>query len=276
MVIGIGNGVAAAQIRPRPAEKSDIPAQNPLLAASQAAVEKMRQPRQRSEAENKLEEVLQAMKSASKSSKLEAARRKLEQVKARVKALQMAAASAAARGDAKAAKALAREVKQLARDMATALRDAGQGSGAGGQVGQAAPMLPADAGTQQQNDKAVAAVVGGSLGEGREVDATARAAAAIKGATIGDPEAKADAAEDAALKQQLEAIKTEARDVLKQLKKLLTQARAALLHPHADKDEQRKANKAFGEAEQALADLTAASLPSNGVADTSAGIDLQA
>lgn len=273
MVIGIGNGVVAAQIRPRALEKSDNPAQTPHLAANQAALEKLRQPRQRSEAENKLEDVLQAMKSASKSSKLEAARRKLEQIKARVKALEMAAASAAARGDAKAAKALAREVKQLARDMAGALREAGQGGGAGGQVGQVAPMVQADAAVQQQNDKAVAAAVGGSLGEGRAVDATARAAAAIKGADIGNPEAATDAAQDKALKQQLEAIKTEARDVLKQLKKLLTQARAALLHPNADKDEQRKADKAFTEAEQALADLTAASLPSEA---GSGGIDLQA
>ncbi|WP_428249471.1 hypothetical protein [Ferrovibrio sp.] len=242
------------------AAQNTQPQDNPVLAAGRAALEKLRQPRERSEAETKLEEVLQAMKRASKSSRLDAARRKLEQLKARLKALEMAAASAAARGDAKAAKAIAREVKQLARDLAGALREAGQG---GGVV--AAPQVA------KENDNKDAAEKAGTLAEGRPETAADQAGAMIKAAlneAAGDPSAQT-AKEAQAERQALDSLKAEARGVMKQLKKLLEKARLALFNPLADKKEAGKAEKAFNEAEQALADLNAASLPSGG-----AGLDL--
>ncbi|MBP7670623.1 MAG: hypothetical protein KA106_05095 [Ferrovibrio sp.] len=237
--------------------------QNPVLAAGKAALEKLRQPRARSEAETKLEEVLQAMKRASKSSKLDAARRKLEQLKARLKALEMAAASAAARGDAKAAKAIANEVKQLARDLAGALREAGQGSGA-----IAMAQQPKD------TEKLDPAAKTGTLAEGRPEMAADQAAAMIKqtlNAAASDP-ALQDAKEAQAERQALDSIKAEARGLMKQLKKLLEKARLALFNPLADKKDAAKADKAFNEAEQALAALNAASLPSGGAALDLGGI----
>lgn len=298
MVTGIGIGAAPAVSLPRgatkaseksgPDDKAGVAAArlaetlDASLAAKRAALEKLRAPRERSEAENRLDQLLQSMKNAGQADKLEAARRKLEQLKARVKALELAAASAAARGDARAAKAIAREIKQLARDMAGALRDAGQGGGAGGgQVGQVAPAQQADAATQQQQDLAVRDAVGGSLGDGRAVDATARAAAAIKGADIGNAQ---PAGNTASIKEQLEQLKQEVRAQLEKMKKILTQARAALLNPLADPEERRKAEKAFGEADQAMAGLEAAAAPDASVSMAAGlggglgggGIDLQA
>ncbi len=247
------------------AAQNTQPQDNPVLAAGRAALEKLRQPRERSEAETKLEEVLQAMKRASKSSKLDAARRKLEQLKARLKALEMAAASAAARGDAKAAKAIAREVKQLARDLAGALREAGQGGGTVGGGVVAAPQVA------KENDNKDTAEKAGTLAEGRPETAADQAGAMIKAAlneAAGDPSMQT-AKEAQAERQALDSLKAEARGVMKQLKKLLEKARLALLNPLADKKEAGKADKAFNEAEQALADLNAASLLSGG-----AGLDL--
>ncbi|WP_430396492.1 hypothetical protein [Ferrovibrio sp.] len=237
--------------------------QNPVLAAGKAALEKLHQPRAHTEAETKLEEVLQAMKRASKSSKLDAARRKLEQLKARLKALEMAAASAAARGDAKAAKAIANEVKQLARDLAGALREAGQGSGA-----IAMAQQPKD------TEKLDPAAKTGTLAEGRPEAAADQAAAMIKQAlnAAASDAAPQDAKEAQAERQALDSIKAEARGLMKQLKKLLEKARLALFNPLADKKDAAKADKAFNEAEQALAALNAASLPSGGAALDLGGI----
>src|SRR5690606_21353628 len=155
--VSLPRGAAKSSEKSGPDEKAGLAAArlaetlDASLAAKRAALEKLRAPRERSEAENRLEQIPRPMKNGGQGDKLEAARRKLEQLKARVKALELAAASAAARGDARAAKAIAREIKQLARDMAGALRDAGQGGG-GSQVGQVAPTQQADAAAQQQND----------------------------------------------------------------------------------------------------------------------------
>jgi hypothetical protein len=234
---------------------------------AQAALAKLRQPRQPTEAESKLDEILQSLKQSAKSGKSDAARRKLEQIKARIKALQMAAVAAGAAGDPKAAKNLARDVKQLARDLANAIRDAGQSHGAVGLVVPSVANLAAGAKPQ-----ALAEALGGTLAEGRKADAAAVAAALIKGAVTANAQspAVADARDEAAQKQALEGVKSEARSLIKEMKKLLIAARFALLNPAANQDERRKADFAFGEADQALAELNAATAPSRG------GIDLRA
>gem|GEM_PF-5824881 len=239
---------------------------NKVLPAdtAQAALAKLRQP---TEAESKLDQILQSLKQSNQSGRSDAAQRKLEQIKSRIKGLQMSAFAAGVAGDPRAAKSLARDVKQLARDLAGAIRDAGQSLGAVGLVVPSVANLAAGAKPQ-----ALALAVGGTLAEGRRADATAVAAALIRGAVTANVQnpGVADARDEAAQKQALEGAKSEARGLLKEMKKLLITARFGLLNPASDRDERRKADFAFSEAEQALAALNAATAPSR------SGVDLRA
>ncbi len=261
MVNSIGGAVFPA---PQSLSRDTAKDANKVLPTdtAQVALAKLRQPRQPTEAENKLDQILQSLKQSAQSGKSDAARRKLEQIKARIKSLQMGAFAAGAAGDPKAAKGLARDVKQLARDLANAIRDAGQSHGAVGLVVPSVANLAGGAKAQP-----LAEAVGGTLAEGRKADATAVAAALIKGAVIANAQnpAASDARDGVAQKQALEDVKSEARSLIKEMKKLLVTARFALLNPTADRDERRKADFAFSEAEQALSELNAAAAPSRGV-----------
>jgi len=108
-----------------------IAAGAPYERQTRDALELLRQPRKRTDAERKLEEVLQNLKARKSEAAQEAARRKLEQIKTKLNALKLAAGSAAATGDARLARKVAKEIRDAARELGRALGEAG---GSGGMV----------------------------------------------------------------------------------------------------------------------------------------------
>lgn len=289
------------------------------LPVLQQALDKLRKPREKTEAETKLDEIITSMKRHARDGGAEAARQKLERIKAKLKMLEMAAASAAASGDAKAARAVARQIKEAAKEMSDALRAAGGGSAGGagaGSAGAGAGTAGAGAGagagtaanaTQQppsqehlvaianmdaDNPEHQAELNGGTRGEGRQADAEGRAVALLKindaeQALKDEPQQAAKAAPQQAGHQSQEAgkaqsgasalddLKAEARSLLAQMRKILEQARLALMHPLAKKQDADTAQDEFRDADQALAALNAASL-GGGEIGTIGGIDLKA
>ncbi len=248
---------------------------NPHLPAMQTALEKLRKPREKTEAETKLDEVLSAMKRSAENGGAEAARQKLERIKAKLKMLELAAGSAAASGDAKAARAVARQIQQAAKEMADALRGAGGGSGganitpgvgdASAQSSQLAAIKEMDA----DNPDHVAQLNGGTLAEGRKADAEGRATALLKikqaeTALQAAPQ-KAEEKDKAEAAKGADDLKGEARSLLAQMRKILEQARLALYNPLAKKQDAANAHDDFRQAEQALAGLNAVSLGATGI-----------
>ncbi len=255
---------------------------NPHLPAMQTALEKLRKPREKTEAETKLDEVLSAMKRSAENGGAEAARQKLERIKAKLKMLELAAGSAAASGDAKAARAVARQIQQAAKEMADALRGAGGGSGGGSGGAGSANITPGvgDASAQSSqlaaikemdadNPDHVAQLNGGTLAEGRKADAEGRATALLKikqaeTALQAAPQ-KAEEKDKAEAAKGADDLKGEARSLLAQMRKILEQARLALYNPLAKKQDAANAHDDFRQAEQALAGLNAASLGATGI-----------
>lgn len=274
------------------------------LPAMQQALEGLRRPRQKTEAETKLDEILASMKRNAKSGGAEAARQKLERIKAKLKMLQLAAGSAAASGDAKAARAVARQIKEAAKELSDALRGAGGGGmsaggvgaagiGAGGMGAAGLSAMPSEAQQAQSaaikqmdadNPEHQAKLNGGTLGEGRKVDAEGRAVALLKIQQAEDalqnaPQKSDDKDKADAAKGQAD-LKAEARSLLAQMRKILEQARLALLHPQAKRKDAANAQDEFRDADQALAGLNAASLGSAEIGSVGignvGGIDLKA
>lgn len=258
---------------------------NPHLPAMQTALEKLRKPREKTEAETKLDEVLSAMKRSAENGGAEAARQKLERIKAKLKMLELAAGSAAASGDAKAARAVARQIQQAAKEMADALRGAGGGSGGGSSGANITPGIGntpgvGDASAQSSqlaaikemdadNPDHVAQLNGGTLAEGRKADAEGRATALLKikqaeTALQAAPQ-KAEEKDKAEAAKGADDLKGEARSLLAQMRKILEQARLALYNPLAKKQDAANAHDDFRQAEQALAGLNAASLGATGI-----------
>ncbi len=106
-----------------------IAAGAPYEARARDALEALRQPRKKTDAERKLDEVLQTLKTRKSEAAREAARRKLEQIKTKLNALKLAAGSAAATGDARLARKVAKDIRDAARELGKALNEAGGGSG---------------------------------------------------------------------------------------------------------------------------------------------------
>ncbi|WP_374631870.1 hypothetical protein [Ferrovibrio sp.] len=251
---------------------------NPHLPAMQTALEKLRKPREKTEAETKLDEVLSAMKRSAENGGAEAARQKLERIKAKLKMLELAAGSAAASGDAKAARAVARQIQQAAKEMADALRGAGGGSGGAGSANITPGVGDASAQSSQlaaikemdaDNPDHVAQLNGGTLAEGRKADAEGRATALLKikqaeTALQAAPQ-KAEEKDKAEAAKGADDLKGEARSLLAQMRKILEQARLALYNPLAKKQDAANAHDDFRQAEQALAGLNAASLGATGI-----------
>lgn len=86
-----------------------LTAQNRAYLEAREALESLRQPRKKTDAEQKLDEVLQNLKTSKSEAAREAARRKLEQIKTKLNALKLAAGSAAATGDARLARKVAKK-----------------------------------------------------------------------------------------------------------------------------------------------------------------------
>ncbi len=119
--------IAAGPARETLARES-MNAQNRAFLDARDRLDAMRQPRKKTEAERKLDEVLQDLKSRKSEAAKEAARRKIEQIKAKLNALKLAAGSAAATGDAKMARKVAKDIRDAARELGKALNEAGGGA----------------------------------------------------------------------------------------------------------------------------------------------------
>ncbi|PJI37456.1 hypothetical protein [Ferrovibrio sp.] len=194
----------------------------------------MRQPRRKTEAENRLDEVLQNLKSKKSEAAQEAARRKIEQIKAKLNALKLAAGSAAATGDAKLARKVAKEIRDAARELGKALNEAGGGG--------AAPVAAPNANTVKTEQAAA------------QKDETAATATDRVGEQM---KALADG-------NDLTSLKSEAAGLLKELKKIMRKLRETAFHPDVAKKDRVEMEKMLAEAERDLAGLQAASLPSPG------------
>jgi hypothetical protein len=109
--------------------RENMSAQNRAFLAARDALDVLRQPRKRTDAEQKLDEVLQNLKTRKSQAAQEAARRKLEQIKTKLNALKLAAGSAAATGDARLARKVAKDIRDAARELGKALNEAGGGGG---------------------------------------------------------------------------------------------------------------------------------------------------
>ncbi|WP_341912965.1 hypothetical protein [Ferrovibrio terrae] len=128
----------------RDAARAEIGVPMRALLDARDALEALRAPRQKTDAERKLDDILQNLKAEKTDAAREAARRKIAQIKARLQALKLAAGSAAATGDAKLARKVAKDIRDAARELGKALNEAGSGSG----------VAPAIAGTTADSEKA--------------------------------------------------------------------------------------------------------------------------
>ncbi|MBS4047826.1 MAG: hypothetical protein KG075_15885 [Alphaproteobacteria bacterium] len=195
------------------------------------ALELLRQPRKRTDAERKLDEVLQNLKTRKSEAAQEAARRKLEQIKTKLNALKLAAGSAAATGDARLARKVAKEIRDAARELGKALSEAGGGSG-------------------------IAMVAAGN------------ATKAGQAAAPTDLEQKTASAQSSG---DLASLKSEAAGLLKELKKITRKLHETALHPGIAKKDRAEMERMLAEAERAFGGVQAAALPSaGGVVDLSA------
>ncbi|MFN4276371.1 MAG: hypothetical protein ACK4FJ_08715 [Ferrovibrio sp.] len=216
------------------------------LLAAREALAGLKTPRPKTDAEQKLDEILHELKSSKSKAAEEAARRKLERLKARLEALKLAAGSAAATGDAKLARKVAKEIRDAARELGRALAAAGGSAGGAG--------LAASAGS-----------------------ASATAAEAKAGEQA-KPQASAAAAPAPAQGNDLAALKSEAMGMLKELKKIMRKLRETGLHPNIPRKDRIEMDKMFAEAERELAGLQVAAMPAAALGPVAAalGVDLRA
>jgi hypothetical protein len=210
--------------------RDGMAAQNRAYQAARDALETLRQPRQKTDAERKLDDVLQNLKTRKSEAAREAARRKLEQIKTKLNALKLAAGSAAATGDARLARKVAKEIRDAARELGKALNEAGGGSG-------------------------VAMVAAGGMLKAEQAAAPTEMEPKSAGAPFpGD---------------DLAGLKSEAAGLLTELKKIMRKLRETAFHPDVEKGDVEKKDRAgmekmLAEAERELAGLHAAALPSAG------------
>lgn len=213
------------------------------LLAAREALAGLKAPRPKTDAEQKLDEILRELKSSKGKAAEEAARRKLERLKARLEALKLAAGSAAATGDAKLARKVAKEIRDAARELGRALAAAG---GSGGGAGLAA-----------------------TAGNASAAAAEAKAGEPVK------PEASVAAAPASAQGNDLAALKSEAMGMLKELKKIMRKLRETGLHPGIPRKDRIEMDKMFADAERELAGLQVAAMPGPDVVSAH-GVDLRA
>lgn len=217
------------------------------LLAAREALAGLKTPRPKTDAEQKLDEILHELKSSKSKAAEEAARRKLERLKARLEALKLAAGSAAATGDAKLARKVAKEIRDAARELGRALAAAG---GSGGGTGLAVSAGNASA-----------------------------AAAETKTGEQAKPEASVAATPVPAQGNDLAALKSEAMGMLKELKKIMRKLRETGLHPNIPAKDRIEMDKMFAEAERELAGLQMAAMPAVamlGPGTAALGVDLRA
>lgn len=215
--------------------RQSITAQNRAFLDARDALDALRQPRKKTEAENRLDEVLQGLKTRKSEAAKEAARRKIEQIKSKLNALKLAAGSAAATGDAKLARKVAKDIRDAARELGRALNEAGGGTGGVAPVAAGASVAKAEQAAAQKD----------------QTDKTA-------GAQAGDQmQALADGSD-------LASLKSEAAGLLKELKKIMRKLRETAFHPDVAKTDRTEMEKMLAEAERELAGLQAASLPTAG------------
>jgi chromosome segregation ATPase len=202
-----------------------MPAQNRAFLDARDALESLRQPRKKTEAERRLDEVLHNLKTKKSDAAREAARRKIEQIKTKLNALKLAAGSATATGDAKLARKAAKEIRDAARELGKALNEAG---GSGG----------------------TAPVVNGNS------DARAEQVAMEK--------AQVERAQALANGNDLAGLKSEAAGLVTELKKIMRKLRETAFHPEVVRKDRAAMEKMLTETERELSGLQAAALPSPG------------
>lgn len=209
-------------------------AQGPMIAARDALA-RLSAPRKKTEAEQRLDEILRDLHSQRSQAAKEAARRKLEQIKAKLEALKLAAGSAAATGDARLARKVAKEIRDAARELGRALAEAGGSGSAGAAASAGVATAKADAAAGRET-----AVPGAAKTAGEQ----------IRSAASGD---------------DLAALKGEAAGVLREFKKIMRKLRVTALHPHLDRKDRIEMDRMFAEADRELAALQAAAAPSPGM-----------
>jgi hypothetical protein len=217
------------------------------LLAAREALAGLKAPRVKTEAEQKLDEVLRDLKSTKSKAAQEAARRKLERLKARLEALKLAAGSAAATGDAKLARKVAKEIRDAARELGRALAAAGGDAGSAGVAASAGTASVAATETKTgEQIKTVAAPAVGTPGQGND----------------------------------LATLKSEAMGMLKELKKIMRKLRETGLHPNIPSKDRIEMEKMFAEAEREMTGLQAAAMPGPAMPGLDAvsvhGVDLRA
>lgn len=212
-----------AEIAPGSARQS-MNAQNRAFLDARDALESLRQPRKKTEAERRLDEVLQNLKTKKSEAAKEAAQRKIEQIKAKLNALKLAAGSAAATGDARLARKVAREIRDAARELGKALNESGSGG--------AAPV-----------------VIGNNDTKAEQVAPEKNRVEPTKALANGN---------------DLSGLKSEAAGLVTELKKIMRKLRETAFHPEVVKKDRVEMEKMLAEAERELSGLQAAALPSPG------------
>lgn len=207
----------------------EMSASNRAFLDARDALAALRKPRQKTEAEQKLDEVLQNLKSKKSDAAKEAARRKMEQLKAKLQALKLAAGSAAATGDPKLARKVAQDIRDAVRQLSKAMSEAGAGSGSAPVAAAGSTPVAADS----------------------EKSASDQAGQQMKAMASGD---------------DLASLKSEAASLAKELKKIMRKLRETSLHPGLDKKDHIEMEKMFSEAEREISGLEAASAPGMGAA----------
>lgn len=199
---------------------------NALLAARDTLAAK-KAPREKTQAEQQLAAILDDLRSTRENAARNAARRKIEQIRIKLEALKLAAGSAAATGDARLARKVARDIRDAARDLGRALNAAGE-KGASG------VMLPAEK------------PPGEKLGGEKPTGVAPRA-----GVRPGD---------------DLAALRGEAAELAKDLRKIMRRLRVTARHPHLERRDRAEMERMFAAAEREIAGLQAATAPRTGMA----------
>ena len=222
--------------------KSLLAARDTLSATASA--------RPKTDAEQKLDDVLTGLKSSSSSLATTMARHKIEQARVRLAGLQLAAGSAAAMGDARLARSVAKDIRDAAREISRALSGAGAG-GAGAIQPKKPEALTLDAAPVTDPKKPLSA---------------AQSAAAQIRASLGfGPAVGADGSVGEISSEDLATLKTDAAEINGALKKVMRRLLLTGMNPMLEPRDRNEMYRMFGDANREIGNLQITTKPTAGM-----------
>jgi hypothetical protein len=222
------------------------------LLAARDTLSATKSARPKTEAEQKLDDVLTGLKSSSSSLAATMARHKIEQARVRLAGLQLAAGSAAAMGDGRLARSVAKDIRDAAREISRAL----SGAGAGG-AGAIQPKKP----------EALTLNAPPVTDPKKPLSAAQSAAAQIRASLGFGPPVGIDgiAGTGEISSEDLATLKTDAAEINGALKKVMRRLLLTGMNPMLESRDRNEMYKMFGDANREIGNLQNTTKPTAGM-----------